>query len=81
MAELRGDPTYKGDAPIDNVDSLSIGFYIARGVSWYPSGTAGFGSLFVLPGYRTQIFIDVSGRVAIRVRSNNVWCGWMVYSL
>ena len=79
MAEILQFPYKRSNAPLDNIDDLSeMGFYIAAGVSWNPSGTANFGILIVISSYRTHIYIDVDGLVAVRVRSNNVWKSWRI---
>lgn len=79
MAGVLQFPYRRGNAPLDNIDDLSeMGFYSAAGVSWNPSGTSLFGILILITSFRTQIYIDVEGVVAVRVRSNDVWKPWRV---
>lgn len=79
MAGILQFPYRRGNAPLDNIDDLSeMGFYTAGAVSWNPSGTANYGILIIIASYRTQIYIDVDGIVAVRVRSNNAWKPWRV---
>lgn len=79
MAELLKIVYYRGDAPIQEIDTLTeFGIYICRDVKWVPSGIQTFGNLIVSPGFLQQTVVDVNGKVAIRVRSNAEWSSWIL---
>ena len=79
VAELLNIVYYRGDAPKQEIDTLTeYGIYMCRNVQWVPSGIQSFGNLIVSPGYLQQTVVDITGKVAIRVKSNNEWSSWIL---
>ena len=79
MAELLKIVYYRGNAPIQEIDTLTeYGIYTCRDVKWVPSGIQTFGNLIVSPGFLQQTVVDVTGKVAIRVKSNGEWSSWIL---